>query len=607
MLGTTPDSLAQVADGAGADQTEPTERWCHTQIIFDEKRASDPSALSPEACSSYGTCDDPSERDGSQPNPNTPLTYIRLFFHVMTADDGSDPATNATNVGFQVDALNDHYLSYQIQFEYEMRFVASTQFRYLTTSYEFDQMKLAYVLDPANQLNIYVASVNVGGEVFSFGTFPWDGDALSTGGGIVMNRTQFYPYQPATLTHEIGHCIGLYHTFRGVEEVTTCGSCYEAVGTFDRDYTGDFCSDTDPTPLNYYCGPPGGTDPCSGLGWGITDPQNYMSYASSSCQTEFSSQQAGRFHCWIADRLYGWTIPFELEATPNFGPVPLTVDFQGSTEREPSEWSWDFGEGGTSDWQNPTHEFVEPGYHTVAASIQTPDGPYTKAIPGLVSAYADTLRFEDTEIIDGQARVDVYVRNYLPLYEIDIPIVYAGPVAIEYDSTSVVGLRSAGMTASRVSWVPSQDKMALHLAIDPMFAIEPGIGPVATIYFRDETGGATGETPITIEPYSIYELEFTSHAGAYSPVGEAGIVFQGCCRGVVGDVNGIGGDEPTIGDISILIDHLFLSGIELGCYPEADVNQSGWGNPDADDITIGDVSVLIDHLFITGLALRPCM
>ncbi len=85
-----------------------------------------------------------------------------------------------------------------------------------------------------------------------------------------------------------------------------------------------------------------------------------------------------------------------------------------------------------------------------------------------------------------------------------------------------------------------------------------------------------------------------------------------CCVDRVGDANGLGGDEPTIGDVSVLIDAKFITGScdgILNCLTEADVNQSGGTNPICDDITIGDISILIDYLFITGqsLGLSDCL
>jgi hypothetical protein len=85
-----------------------------------------------------------------------------------------------------------------------------------------------------------------------------------------------------------------------------------------------------------------------------------------------------------------------------------------------------------------------------------------------------------------------------------------------------------------------------------------------------------------------------------------------CCVGRVGDVNGSGEDEPTIGDVSVLIDAKYITGSCDGiidCLTEADINQSGLASPDCDDITIGDVSSLIDYLFITGssLGLADCL
>jgi len=87
-------------------------------------------------------------------------------------------------------------------------------------------------------------------------------------------------------------------------------------------------------------------------------------------------------------------------------------------------------------------------------------------------------------------------------------------------------------------------------------------------------------------------------------------VGQPCCSDRVGDANGAGGDEPTIGDVSVIIDALFISGIPdpIICLAEADINQSGGENPTLSDITIGDISELIDYLFITGqsLGLKSC-
>jgi hypothetical protein len=81
-----------------------------------------------------------------------------------------------------------------------------------------------------------------------------------------------------------------------------------------------------------------------------------------------------------------------------------------------------------------------------------------------------------------------------------------------------------------------------------------------------------------------------------------GDVCEACCVGRVGDANNSGQDEPTIGDISVLIDVKFISldPSVLPCLAEGDVNRSGGSSPTLDDITIADISYLIDYLIITG-------
>ena len=95
-----------------------------------------------------------------------------------------------------------------------------------------------------------------------------------------------------------------------------------------------------------------------------------------------------------------------------------------------------------------------------------------------------------------------------------------------------------------------------------------------------------------------------------------------CCDMRVGDVNCSDSicysgdatrDEPTIGDVSCLIDAVFITGNCEGiidCLPEADINQSGGFYPKCDDITIGDISILIDYLFISpsgAVTLPDCL
>jgi len=85
-----------------------------------------------------------------------------------------------------------------------------------------------------------------------------------------------------------------------------------------------------------------------------------------------------------------------------------------------------------------------------------------------------------------------------------------------------------------------------------------------------------------------------------------------CCSCRVGDANGLGGDEPTLGDVSVMIDAKFILGYcdgIIACLGEADINQSGGADPTCGDITVADISILLDYLFITGpsLGLPDCL
>ncbi len=60
----------------------------------------------------------------------------------------------------------------------------------------------------------------------------------------------------------------------------------------------------------------------------------------------------------------------DFSANIRSGPAPLTVLFEDWSFGEPAEWSWDFGDGGTSAEQNPLHTYTAPGSYTVTLTVK---------------------------------------------------------------------------------------------------------------------------------------------------------------------------------------------------------------------------------------------
>jgi PKD repeat protein len=598
--------LAMPAPTAEAQTRQ--ENWCGTQQIFELKYKDDLRFFDPNACPSMGGCDAPATRDAWIPTGDEPIVYIRLYFHVFAESDGTNPA--ATGRCRQSGRCAEHSLP-AVWYSVCLRDAHdhSTQFRWLTASSEFDAMKNAHAISPYHQCNIFVADVNISGEVYSFATFPWDSDALTATGGIVMNDSQFWPSDGGTLSHEMGHCLGLWHTFHGVSEVSQCGACYERPSDPEGDVRGDFCSDTDPTPLNYACSGPGGTDPCSGMPWGATDPQNYMGYAPSNCYTEFSSQQSGRMHCWLRDRVITWTVPLFWSADVSLAPSPVTVNFEAQSPRNVSVWQWDFGSGDISNEQNPTYQYQQPGHYDVTLTIVTPQGAIEESRQRLISAYADTLTVAQIEGEPGdRVAVAVNLRNFLELNEIEIPFNWTGPLNITYDSFSTAGCRTNYFESKvQANYDISNKRATLRLKASSVGAspyLTPGTGPVAKLWFTIPAGASGGVNPISLIEYAVFRPKLTTYAGAYNAARVNGSITYNatcCIPPTVGNVDMSMDNLVTMGDLTVLIDHLFISFAPLACVDEANTDMS----PD-DLITMGDLTVLIDHLFITFTPLPAC-
>ncbi|WP_301664451.1 PKD domain-containing protein [Methanoculleus frigidifontis] len=61
-------------------------------------------------------------------------------------------------------------------------------------------------------------------------------------------------------------------------------------------------------------------------------------------------------------------------AIPTSGDAPLDVQFTDESTGDPTSWTWDFGDGGTSTDQNPSHTYATPGTYTVSLTVANADG-----------------------------------------------------------------------------------------------------------------------------------------------------------------------------------------------------------------------------------------
>jgi len=145
--------------------------------------------------------------------------------------------------------------------------------------------------DPNRYMNIYTnsASGNLGYVPFLPQTNPAGVGGLSD--RVVVLDSSFGRNAPIanydlgrTATHEVGHYLGLYHTFNG-----GCGgsNCYTS---------GDRVCDTNPESSPFF-GCSAGRTTC-----GSPDPiDNYMDYSYDICMNKFTPEQVNRMRCTLVN------------------------------------------------------------------------------------------------------------------------------------------------------------------------------------------------------------------------------------------------------------------------------------------------------------------
>lgn len=269
------------------------------------------------------------------------------------------------------------------------------------------QMKGASQWSPFNYLNMWVPRVidtpgQGGGSVIGYATFPTNLAIQSALDGVVIHSGFFgrysdQQYQGRTATHELGHWMGLYHTFQGA---CTGSSSTNCTSQGDR-----VCDTPQALEANYNC--PTGINSC--IDTPVDDPDqidNYMDYADGVCQSRFTQGQKDRMDYFMVNFRGQLIAPSNTTATgcdgsqspgcapsaeftaSNFSSCPnYLIEFTDESFGPATSWSWTFqgGTPATSTDQNPMVSFNAAGTYDVTLEVTNSFGTSTETKAGYIT------------------------------------------------------------------------------------------------------------------------------------------------------------------------------------------------------------------------------
>jgi hypothetical protein len=218
---------------------------------------------------------------------------INVYFHVINKGTGtSNGNVTDTMITNQMNVLKAAFASTGWSFNLvaTTRTTNTTWYNGCASSTYENQIKNALRQGSADDLNIY--SCNPSGGLLGWATFPSSYAGSPKRDGVVLLHSSLpggsaAPYNLGdTGTHEVGHWMGLYHTFQG-----GCNG------------NGDYISDT-PAEKSAAYGCPVGRDSCRNKA-GLDPITNFMDYTDDSCMDRFAAGQDTRMDSQFTTYRFG--------------------------------------------------------------------------------------------------------------------------------------------------------------------------------------------------------------------------------------------------------------------------------------------------------------